>query len=64
MINRQAAGGIIEQTLKEIISNKGNAEEEEKIFAIALNLIGLAMAGHNSPNSTDDKQKARQIIEG
>jgi hypothetical protein len=56
--------GIIEETLSKIISDQGyTGLEFASLLSKSKNLVGLAIAGYNSPSSPEDRKRVEKVIE-
>lgn len=65
MAKKEVIGGIVEKSLREIISSKDLPEDEkEELLNNSLQIVALAMSGYVSISSSDDIQRVRSIIEG
>jgi hypothetical protein len=54
---------IIVETLSKIISDQGyTGQEAASLLSKAEKLVGLAMAGHNSPSNPEDRRRADEVI--
>ena len=65
MEDKRPAADIIMKIVNEITTEKGYTDKEKDIMLNkAVNLIGLAMAGHTSKYLQDDRGRIKGIIEG
>lgn len=65
MAKKEIIGGIVEKSLREIITQKDFSKEEaELILNKSLQLVALAMGGYNSISSEDDMKRVIRVIEG
>lgn len=65
MAKKEIIGGIVEKSLREIITQKNFPKEEvELILNKSLQLVALAMGGYNSISSEDDMKRVKRVIEG
>jgi hypothetical protein len=65
MAKKEIIGGIVEKSLREIITQKDFPKEEAELFLNkSLQLVALAMGGYNSISSEDDMKRVMRVIEG
>lgn len=65
MAKKEIIGGIVEKSLREIVSNKDFSEEEaDIILGNSLKLVALSIGGFVSISSTDDIERVINVIEG